>query len=144
MYIVSACLLGINCKYNGDHNHEPLMTEFFKDEVVIPICPEQLGGLSTPRNPVEIIDGRVYDAGGNDFTEAFIKGAQESLKIADIYNDVKGIILKDGSPSCGVNYIYDGTFSHVKVKGQGFTARKFMDKNYTVLSEKDLLKNIEK
>ena len=124
MIIVSACLVGINCKYNGDNNDNDKVKEYLKDKEYIIICPEQLGGLTTPRNPSEIIningERKVFTCDNIDVTKNFINGAKESLKIAKIYN-CKKALLKEGSPSCGCNFIYDGTFSGKKIPGQGIT-----------------------
>ncbi|MGM0378293.1 MAG: DUF523 domain-containing protein [Bacillota bacterium] len=135
MYFVSACLLGINCKYNGENNKSEKILNFLKDKKFVPICPEQLGGLSTPREPVEIIDKKVKDKFGNDFTYKFIKGAEETLKIITLYNNIEGIILKEGSPSCGVKKIADGTFSKNKISGSGLTARMLRKNGYNLISE---------
>jgi uncharacterized protein YbbK (DUF523 family) len=147
MILVSACLLGINCKYNGDNNKNEKVLNYLKDKEFVIICPEQLGGLSTPRFPSEItsndgkcvIDGTSFlkNNQGIDVTENFLKGAYESLKIAQIYN-IKEAILKEGSPSCGSNFIYDGTFKGVKKNGVGVTTALFMKNNIKVISEKEL------
>jgi len=143
MYIVSACLVGVNCKYNGDNNKKSQILDYLKDKSYVPICPEQLGGLTTPRNPVEIIGDKFLDAKGTDYTKQFKKGAEESLKIVKLMEKIDGIILKEGSPSCGVNKIYDGTFTNQKINGMGCTAKLLKDNNYQVFSEKDLLEKIE-
>ena len=141
MIIVSACLVGINCKYNGDNNDNDKVKEYLKDKEYIIICPEQLGGLTTPRNPSEIIningERKVFTCDSIDVTKNFINGAKESLKIAKIYN-CKKALLKEGSPSCGCNFIYDGTFSGKKIPGQGITTTLFKENNIEVFSEKEL------
>ena len=109
MILVSACLLGKNCKYNGGNNFCPAVIEFLKDKEYKEICPECMGGLSTPRAPSEIKDGKVFSKTGTDVTKEFIKGAEESLKLAKEYG-VSMAILKQGSPSCGYGRIYDGSF----------------------------------
>lgn len=143
MYIVSACLLGVDCKYNGGNNKEDRIIDYLKGKNYVPICPEQLGGLTTPRNPVEIVNGKFKDAQGTDFTKNFIKGAEESLKIIELIKNIDAIILKEGSPSCGVNKIYDGTFTNRKIKGIGCTAELLKGKKYNVISEKELLEKIK-
>jgi len=143
MFIVSACLVGINCKYNGDNNTQESIIEYLKDKNYVPICPEQLGGLTTPRNPVEIIGDQFLDNEGTDYTKQFEKGAKESLKIVKLMKTIDGIILKEGSPSCGVNKIYDGTFTNQKIKGTGCTAKLLKEEGYTVFSEKELLEKIK-
>ena len=137
MKIVSACLLGINCKYDGGNNRNEKIISLLKDEILIPVCPEQLGGLSTPRSPSEIRGDRVYSVEGEDLTENFKRGAEEVLKIAKLYR-IKEAIFKDGSPSCGVNYIYDGTFKGVRIKGKGITTRLLEREGVRVISEKDI------
>ena len=147
MILVSACLLGINCNYNGDNNKNDEVVEYLRDKQFIIICPEQLGGMSTPREPSEIVrlDGEavikdqtsVISNKRLDVTTKFKKGAQESLKIAQIYN-CKEAILKEGSPSCGSNYIYDGTFSGKKIDGVGVTTALLRSKGIKVMSEKEL------
>lgn len=143
MYIISACLVGVDCKYNGGNNKENKIIDYLRDKNYVPICPEQLGGLRTPRNPVEIIGGKFLDVNGTDYTENFLKGAEESLKIIKLMNPIDGVILKEGSPSCGVNKIYDGTFSNQKIDGIGCTAKLLKENNYEVISEKELLEKIK-
>lgn len=145
--IVSACLVGVNCKYNGENNDNDKVKEFLKDKQYILICPEQLGGLATPRKPSEInkIGGKevlngssqVINCEDEDVTENFIKGAKESLKIAKMFN-CKQALLKEGSPSCGCNLIYDGTFKGKKISGMGVTAALFNKNNIEIFSEKEL------
>ena len=141
MILVSACLLGINCKYNGDNNKSEKIREYLKGKQFIIVCPEQLGGLSTPRIPSEIINNdsdirKVMSKEGIDVTENFIKGADEALKIARMYNCTEAI-LKEGSPSCGSKQIYDGSFSGVKIDGMGITADVLKKEGLKILSEKD-------
>jgi uncharacterized protein YbbK (DUF523 family) len=143
MYIISACLIGVDCKYNGGNNKEDKIIDYLRDKNYVPICPEQLGGLTTPRNPVEIIGESFFDAEGRDYTEKFLKGAEESLKIVDFMDKIEGIILKEGSPSCGVNKIYDGSFTNQKVQGIGCTAKLLKENNYQVISENELLEKIK-
>ncbi|MEF9991196.1 MAG: DUF523 domain-containing protein [Romboutsia sp.] len=147
MIAVSACLLGINCKYNGDNNKNQEVINYLIDKNFILICPEQLGGLSTPRDSSEIIDlgGQAVLYGESDIlsnknkivTENFIRGAKESLKIAQMYN-CKEAILKEGSPSCGSSVIYDGTFRGKKISGEGVTTSLFRMSGIKVISEKEL------
>lgn len=147
MLLVSACLVGVNCKYNGGNNDNNKVKDFLKDKQYMIICPEQLGGLTTPRKPSEInnIGGKevlkgnskVISCENKDVTENFINGAKESLKIAEMFN-CKQAILKEGSPSCGCNFIYDGSFSGNKIPGMGVTAALFNENNIEVFSEKEL------
>ena len=135
--LVSACLLGINCKYDGNNNKNDKVLEYIKDKEVIPICPEIMGGLSTPRIPSEILNDKVVDSEGLDVTDNFKKGANEVLYLAKLFN-VKKAILKAKSPSCGVGEIYDGTFTHTKISGDGMTTRLLKENNIEVITELDL------
>ena len=150
MIIVSACLLGENCKYSGGNNKSENVIRYLEDKEYILVCPEQLGGLSTPRNPSEIItygnkDGndvlsgctKVLSNKGIDVTKNFIQGAEETLKIAKEHN-VKTAILKAGSPSCGYKKIYDGTFLGNKIQGMGVTAAILNKENIALLDEDDI------
>ena len=144
MYIISACLCGVNCKYNGGNNYNKVCSDLFEEGKAIIICPEQLGGLSTPRIPSELTNtalnvinghnGKVISKEGNDVTKNFISGANEAVDIAKRLG-IKLAILKDGSPSCGVNYIYDGTFTGEKIKGVGLTTQMLKDIGVKVINE---------
>jgi uncharacterized protein YbbK (DUF523 family) len=141
MILVSACLLGIHCKYNGEHNYNEAVVNYLKDKNYIPVCPEQLGGLSTPRLPCEIIYDRVINTQGIDVTEQFEKGAQETLTIAQL-SGATTAILKSKSPSCGSRKIYDGSFSHSVIDGQGITAACLENNKIQLLNEIDI-ENLE-
>lgn len=141
MILVSACLLGINCKYNGDNNNNEEIKKYLEGKKFILVCPEQLGGLSTPRIPSEIINEnldkrKVISKDGKDVTENFLKGATETLKIAKMYNCTEAI-LKESSPSCGSKKIYDGSFSGIKIDGIGITSEMLKKSGIKILSEKD-------
>lgn len=131
MILVSACLAGINCKYNGGNNYNEAVFNLVKAGKAIPICPEQLGGLTTPRNPseIKIINGarRVINNQNVDVTENFEKGANEVLKLVKEMN-VEKAILQPRSPSCGVGKIYSGNFDGNLVDGNGILA-DFLIKN---------------
>ena len=120
--LVSACLLGLNCKYDGGNNYSEEIDEFLKDYDVIPICPEIMGGLPTPRVPSEVLGDKVVNKEGIDVTPQFNKGAKEVLFLAKKYN-IKKALLKAKSPSCGNGQIYDGTFSHTLIDGDGVTTK---------------------
>lgn len=135
--VVSACLLGINCKYDGTNNKNDKVLEYLKDKEVIPICPEIMGGLSTPRVPSEIKDNKVITKDNVDVTDNFLKGANEVLYLAKLLN-VKKALLKAKSPSCGIGEIYDGTFTHTKIEGDGITTRLLKENNIEVITELDL------
>jgi len=136
MKLCSACLLGINCKYNGENNKNKKIIDLSKKETLIPVCPEQLGGLSTPRIPSEIIKDKVVAWNGKKITSKFKRGAEETIKIAELYN-IKEFIGKEGSPSCGVNKIHDGTFSNKLIKGEGITTKLLKKKGFKIYSEHD-------
>lgn len=133
--LVSACLLGLNCKYDGENNYSKDIDEFLKDYEVIPICPEIMGGLPIPRIAAERVDGRVVTKDGRDVTKEYIKGAKESLFLARKYN-VKKALLKLRSPSCGYGKIYDGTFSHTIIDGNGVTAELLKQNGIEIITIK--------
>lgn len=141
--LVSACLLGVECRYSGDGLLNPDVYKLKEKHNLIPVCPEQLGGLPTPRNPVEIKNGKVYDKNQKEFTEQFQKGAEEVLKIAKLL-DCSVAILKSNSPSCGSGKVYDGTFQGKLIEGNGLTARKLKENGIKIYNEKNIdeLKNI--
>ena len=122
MMIVSACLAGFPCRYDGKAKTCAQAVELVKMGKAIPICPEQLGGLPTPRPPCEIRSGRVIDKVGVDRTEEYRRGAEAVLQIAKTFG-VTQALLQNRSPSCGTGWIYDGTFSKTLVEGDGITAR---------------------
>ncbi|MCD5410611.1 MAG: DUF523 domain-containing protein [Clostridiales bacterium] len=146
MILISACLLGVNCKYDGSNNLTPDIISKFEKEGIVPVCPEQLGGLTTPRMPAEIVNGtgknvidgeaRVVDKNGEDVTVLFLKGAMETVEIAKKLS-VKYAILKSDSPSCSSTGIYDGTFKSKLVEGDGVTVALLKSKGFQVYSEKD-------
>ncbi len=137
MKLCSACLLGVNCRYDGRNALNKKVVELLEKETLIPVCPEQLGGLSTPREPAEIVGKRVITRSGRDVTENFMRGARETLKIAKLFG-VKEAVLKQGSPSCGCGRIYDGTFSGRTVKGDGVTTALLKRHGIKVVTEEDL------
>lgn len=135
--LVSACLLGKNCKYNGGNNFNQGVLGFIEGHEVIGVCPEQLGGLSTPRLPAEMVEGIVTNKEGISVDAEFRKGAQTALAAA-LEKKVDLAILQSRSPSCGVNEIYDGSFSGKKVKGQGVFARLLTKYGIKVLDAEDI------
>lgn len=147
MIVVSACLCGINCKYNGGNNLNEKVLKLLKEGKAVAVCPEQLGGCATPRDPREIIKGngkdviegkaKVKSKKGEDSTEKFLNGAYEALKIAKMVQ-ANVAILKSKSPSCGRDYIYDGTFSGNLIEGNGVTAELFEQNNIRILTEKEV------
>ena len=137
MILVSACLLGIDCKYSGGNNLNEKVLEYIKDYEVIPVCPEIMGGLSTPRPPSERIGDKVLNNQGTDVTNEYTKGALETLKLAKLFN-VKKALLKAKSPSCGKGKIYDGTFTSTLIEGNGVTVDLLESNGIEVISEQDL------
>lgn len=147
MIIVSACLAGINSKYNGGNNICWEIEELVKEGKAIPVCPEQLGGCPTPRPAAEIQGGtgkdvlegkaKVINKNGEDVTQKFIKGAEEALKIAHCCG-AHTAILKSGSPSCGCGVIYDGSFTGKKAPGNGVTAELLLKNGIRVLEEEEI------
>lgn len=145
--LVSACLLGVNCRYDGQNELNEKVTRLAAQEVLIPVCPEQLGGLGTPRESMgiiggggsEVLDGkaRVVDRSGKDVTENLVRGAEEVLKIAKSLG-VKDAILKAKSPSCGCGKIHSGAFSDMLVKGNGVTAELLKRNGIHVITEDNL------
>ncbi len=148
MVIVSACLAGIDCKYNGGNNLNKKIAELVSRGKAVPVCPEQLGGCATPRPKAEISGGTgacVLDAkcevlreNGKVVTNEFIKGAEEVLKIAGLLG-AKEAILKSKSPSCGCGYIYDGTFSGKLIKGNGVTSEMLIRNGINVITEREFI-----
>ena len=142
MYIVSACLAGIKCMYNGNSSENELVMKLIKEGNAIAVCPELLGGLKTPRTACEIIVDdkgirKVVTSDGKDFTKEYEEGARKTLAIAKEKGIVKAI-LKSRSPSCGCGLIHDGTFTEAMVKGNGLTADLLLRNGIEVYSEKEI------
>ena len=135
--MVSACLLGENCKYNGGNNLSEKVMKVIEGHEVIPVCPEVMGGLPTPRVPSEIVNGVVTSAEGRSVDMEFRKGAQMGLSLAK-KNNVDLVILQSRSPSCGAKRIYDGTFSGNKIDGQGIFARLLTENGFRIVDVEDL------
>lgn len=148
MKLISACLCGVHCKYNGGNNAHPYFISLLRGGKVIPVCPEQLGGLATPRLPCEIQGGggihvlegkaRVLTAYGEDKSAAFIRGAQETLLLARETGAAEAI-LKSRSPSCGVGQIYDGSFSSRLQYGDGVTTALLKQHGLHIISDEDII-----
>lgn len=137
--LVSACLLGVPCRYDGKSMPCPAVLALAKKHQLVPFCPEIYGGLPTPRPPAEVKDGRVLDREGNDKTAQFVRGASEALRIYRL-TGCEAAILKARSPSCGLHQIYDGSFSSVLVPGSGFTASLFREEGIQVFDEEHVEK----
>ncbi len=151
MILISGCLIGVNCRYDGKNSFKEKLMKYFNDKNIIPVCPEQLGGLSTPRPPAEIRGGdgkdvlrgqaKVVRIDGLDVTDEFIKGANETLNIMKSLGITKAI-LKAKSPSCGVGKIYDGSFSGTLTSGDGVTTALLKENGIEVYSDEDILGKI--
>lgn len=141
--IVSSCLLGNNCKYNGGNNKNLNVISLSDKYNLIEICPEVMGGLLTPRYPSEIVGDRVINTHGEDVTKEYTLGAQIALDVAKEFN-CKYAILKSNSPSCGFGTIYDGTFSSTKIRGNGIAADLLFKNGIVVLNEDNFYINLKK
>lgn len=139
--LVSSCLLGYNTKYNGKSNYNEKIEELKSKYNLILVCPEVVGGLSIPRLPSEIKDNRVININNEDVTINYNKGANIALLLVKKYN-IKKAVLKEKSPSCGSNTIYDGSFSGTKINGMGVTARLLKEYGVEIFSENNFDKLI--
>ena len=135
--LVSGCLLGENCKYNGGNNYSEIVAEYIKGHEVISVCPECLGGLPTPRVPAEIVSGVVTNREGKNVDAEFRKGAQIALETAK-KEQIDLAILQSRSPSCGVKQIYDGTFTGTRIDGQGVFAKLMNENGFKIIDVEDL------
>jgi Uncharacterized conserved protein len=135
--MVSACLAGENCKYNGGNNRNKKVEALFNGNRIIPICPEVMGGLSTPRVPSEIVHGIVMNKDGVNVDREYRCGAEMALKIAE-REQPDLVILQSRSPSCGVKQRYDGTFTGTLIDGPGLTAELLMRHGFRVVDVEDL------
>ena len=139
MLLISACLLGCACRYDGKSKPHPLAVELARRGLAVPVCPEQLGGLPTPRRPSERQGGRVVMADGRDVTAEYRRGAEEALHLARLYG-CTAAVLKERSPSCGKGQIYDGTFTGTLTAGDGVTAELLTAGGIKVYGESELEK----
>ncbi|MBM7866788.1 DUF523 domain-containing protein [Heliobacterium gestii] len=152
MILVSSCLLGIRAKYDGSQNTVEALLDLCRQGLVVPVCPEQLGGFSTPRPPVElrgegggeaVLNGQAIavNENGVDITEGFIEGARQTLRVARLFG-ATAAILKERSPSCGVHLIYDGAFAGNRIEGQGVAAALLRREGIPIYSEEDLTEEL--
>jgi uncharacterized protein YbbK (DUF523 family) len=142
MYLVSSCLAGVNCRYNGSNSENKVVVELVKQGQAISVCPEQFVGLPTPRPCCEIViyennNKKVISKDGQDFTKEYVEGAEKTLAIAKVLG-IKKAILQSRSPSCGCGRIYDGAFSGKLIEGNGFTAELLIKNGIEVYIENDL------
>jgi len=132
--LISACLLGVSCRYDGASKPHPLAEALAKKHTLIPVCPEQLGGLPTPRLPAERQGGQVVAKDGTDVTAQYRRGAEETLRLCKLFG-CKAAVLKERSPSCGRGEIYDGTHSGTLTAGDGVTAQLLAEHGIAVYGE---------
>lgn len=135
--LVSACLLGRNCKYNGSNNRTQAVLDFLRGKEIVAVCPEVMAGMGIPRTPVEIVDGVVRDRDGNSYDPQLRSAVAQILEqIRDLHIDCA--VLQSRSPTCGVNQIYDGTFSGTRTEGSGVLAQALKDAGYRVIDAEDI------
>ena len=137
--LVSACLLGENCKYNGGNNYNPAVAEFVKDKEVLPICPEMMAGMGCPRTPIEIVDGVLMDRNGNNVDASMRKAVAQAMEMIR-KEDIQCAVLQSRSPTCGVNQVYDGSFSGKLIEGSGVLAQALKADGYQVIDAEDVEK----
>ena len=135
--LVSSCLLGVNCKYNGGNNYNSAVVRFLKDKDVIPLCPELSAGLGCPRKPIEIVDGILKDKEGNSFDAPIRKTVTKILNSLDL-EEIECAVLQSRSPTCGVNQVYDGSFSGKLISGSGVFATMLMERGVRVIDAEDI------
>ena len=135
--LVSACLLGENCKYNGGNNYNAAVAEFVKDKEVLAICPEMMAGMGCPRTPIEIVDGVLMDRDGNNVDAAMRKAVEDAMELIR-KEDIQCAVLQSRSPTCGVNQVYDGSFFGKLVSGSGILAQALKDAGYQTIDAEDL------
>ena len=136
--IVSACLLGVPCRYDGKSKENKKLMELGNQFNFLPVCPEEYGGLPTPRVPAEIRNGKVINKNGFNVTANYIKGAKEVFKMCKLYN-CDTAILKSKSPACGKGKIYDGTFSGTLIDGNGITTDLLIKNGIKVYTEEEFI-----
>ena len=135
--LVSACLLGENCKYNGGNNFCPQVIAFVEGREVIPVCPEMAAGFGCPRTPIEIVDGVLFDRDGNN-VDAPMRRAIAQLLESIREEEISCAVLKSRSPTCGVKQVYDGTFSGRLVDGMGLFAQALQEAGYRVVDSEEV------
>ena len=135
--LVSACLMGLRTRYDGQHSLSQGVLALSGRHVLVPVCPEQLGGLPTPRPPCEIIRGRVMNLVGRDCTEAFVKGAEQAMAVFRLCG-CQAAVLKQNSHSCGKSFIHDGGFAGRLIPGRGILAARLIERGVPVYGEDEL------
>lgn len=140
--MISACLLGASCRYDGAAKPQEWVSKLAQKHSLVPVCPEQLGGLPTPRDPSERQGGRVMSKAGADVTEQYRRGAEEALRLYRLLG-CSAAVLKERSPSCGKGQIYDGSFTGTLVSGDGVTAELFAAQGIPVYGETQIYALLE-
>ncbi|WP_379970553.1 DUF523 domain-containing protein [Ectobacillus sp. sgz5001026] len=151
MIVVSSCLAGIACRYNGSHHLVSKIENLVREKKAVLVCPEMLSGFSTPREPAEIVGGSGSDVldgvatvltkSGEDVTNRYIIGAQKALEVAK-REQAACVVLKENSPSCGSSMIHDGSFTDIRKAGEGVTAALLRRNGITVLSDVEFIKMV--
>ena len=135
--LVSACLLGEDCKYNGGNNYNEAVAEYVKDKKILSICPEMMAGMGCPRTPIEIVDGVLMDCDGNNVDAAMRETVAQAMEMIR-KEDIQCAVLQSRSPTCGVNQIYDGSFSGKLIPGSGVLAQALREEGYQVIDAEDI------
>jgi uncharacterized protein YbbK (DUF523 family) len=141
--IVSACLLGKNCKYNGGNNYNAAVAEFVKGKEVLAICPELMVGMGCPRTPIEIVNGVLMDRNGNNVDVSMREAVAQAMEMIR-KEDIQCAILQSRSPTCGVNQIYDGSFSGKLIAGSGILAQELKRAGYRIIDSENIVDFIKK
>ena len=136
--LISACLLGENCKYNGGNNYSAAVAEFLKDKEVLSICPEMMAGMGCPRTPIEIVEGVLMDRNGNNVDAAMRQAVVQAMEMIR-KEDIQCAVLQSRSPTCGVNQVYDGSFSGKLVNGSGILAQELKKAGYIIIDSENIV-----
>ena len=136
--VISAYLLGKNCKYNGGNNYNAAVAEYVIGKDILPICPEMMAGMGCPRTPIEIVDGVLMDRNGNNVDAAMREAVEKAMEMIR-KEDIQCAVLQSRSPTCGVNQIYDGSFSGKLVSGSGILAQALKNAGYQTIDAEDLV-----
>ena len=135
--LVSACLLGENCKYNGGNNYSSAVAEFVRGKEILPICPELMAGMGCPRTPIEIVDGVLMDRDGKNVDTAMRAAVETAMKQLSS-EEIQCAVLQSRSPTCGVNQVYDGSFTGKLIPGTGIFAQALKEAGYRVIDAEDV------
>ena len=135
--LVSACLLGENCKYNGGNNYSSAVAEFVRGKEILPICPELMAGMGCPRTPIEIVDGVLMDRDGKNVDTAMREAVETAMKQLSS-EEIQCAVLQSRSPTCGVNQVYDGSFTGKLISGTGIFAQALKEAGYRVIDAEDV------